>query len=266
VTSTSPTIHRKTTRRECRQEAIDIELLGRDAAQLLAFALKRASPSDRDYKDLITRYGREVNFRDLVNGMADGLGLVIIDPGPNARNTGLAVCCSDRNSPFAPTIDTYQLRFRQDYRPAIPLVHLGVMSYYFPNLEADDEYSARPGSPEQVMQHLRAIAVEMQAADRQDDAVPSTLRKAYQLVLEIPEVGENDADGRKGRNTLLGMVRAVMDQLVEMNYLRISTEGKETIYQPRQIYHLYVRRYAGGTMAQLLERIDASAGPREKPR
>lgn len=248
------------------QETIDMELLGREAARLLAFVLKRASPSDRDYKDLITRYGREVDFRDLVNGMADGMGLALIDPGVNARNTGLAVCCSDRNSPFAPTIDTYQLRVRQDYRPAIPLVHLGVMSYYFPNLQADEEYSARPGSPEQVMQHLRAIAVEMQAADRHLDAIPSTLRKAYQLVLDIPEVGENDADGRKGRTTLLGMVRAVMDQLVETNYLRISTEGKELIYQPRQIYHLYVRRYAGGTMAKLLERIRASGDSKEDSR
>lgn len=248
------------------QEAIDLGLLAREAAQLLAFVLRRASPSDRDYRDLITRYGREVDFRDLVNGMADGLGLAIIDPGPNARNTGLGVCCSDRNSPFAPTIDTYQLKIRQDYRPAIPLAHLGVMSYYFPNLEADDDYSAKPGSPEQVMQHLRAIAAEMQAADQQDDGIPSTLRKAYQLILEIPEVAENDADGRKGRSTLLGMVRAVMDQLVDMNYLRLSTEGKETIYQPRQIYHLYVRRYAGGTMAQLLERIRAGANSREETR
>lgn len=248
------------------QEATDMELLGRDASQLLALALKRASPSDRDYKDLIARYGREVDFRDLVNGMADGLGLAIIDPGPTARNTGLALCCSDRNSPFAPTIETYQLKVRQDYRPVIPLVHLGVMSYYFPSLEADDEYSARPGSPEQVMQHLRSIAVEMQAADRQNDEIPSTLRKAYQLLLEMPEVGENDADGRKGRNTLLGIVRAVMDQLVEMNYLRISEEGKETVYQPRQIYHLYVRRYAGGTIAQLLDRMRTGANLWKSPR
>ena len=248
------------------QEATDIELLGREAARLLGFALKRASPSDRDYKDLITRYGRDVDFRDLVNGMADGLGLAIIDPGVNARNTGLAVCCSDRNSPFAPTIDTYQLKVRQDYRPAIPLVHLGVMSYYFPNLQAEEEYSARPGTPEQVMQHLRAIAVEMQAADRHLDIVPSTLRKAYQLVLDIPEVGEYDADGRKGRTTLLGMVRAVMDQLVETNYLRVSTEGKDLVYQPRQIYHLYVRRYAGGTMAKLLDQLRAGGNRGEDAR
>jgi len=240
-----------------------MEILGREAALLLGFALKRASPSDWDYKDLIVRYEREVGFRDLVDGMADGLGLAIIDPGVNAPTTGLAVCCSDRNSPFAPTIDTYQLKVRHDYRPAIPLVHLGVMSYYFPNLQDDEEYSAKPGTPEQVMQHLRSIAVEMQAADRQLDMIPSTLRKAYQLVLDIPEVGEHDADGRKGRTTLLGMVRAVMDQLVETNYLRVSMESTEPVYQPRQIYHLYVRRYAGGTMAKLLEQVRAAADRRE---
>jgi hypothetical protein len=240
-------------------QSIDMELLGREAAQLLVYALKRASPSDGGYKELITRYGRETAFRALVEGMADGLGLAIIDPGPNARNTGLALCCSDRNSAFAPNIDTYQLKVRHEYRPAIPLIHLGIMSFYFPNLEVDDEYSAKPGSPERVMQHLRAIAEGIHTADKQKGEIPSTLRKSYQLLLEMPEVGENDADGRKGRNSLLGIVRAVMDQLVEMNYLRTSTEGQDTVYQPRQVYHLYVRRYAGGTMAKLLDRILTSA-------
>ncbi len=243
-------------------ETIDLQLVGREAAQLLSFALRRSNPSEGGYKDLIARYGRDVSFRDLVDGMADGLGLAIIDPGPNARNTGLAVCCSDRNSPFAPTIESYQLKVRYDYRPVIPLVHLGVMSFFFPNLEANEEYSAKPGSPERVMQHLRAIADEIQAADKRN-SLPSTLRKAYQLMLDIPEVAEHDDDGRKGRNTLLGIVRAVMDQLVEMNYLRTSNEGTEIIYQPRQIYHLYVRSYAGGTMAKLLDRIRKDSASKE---
>jgi len=237
-------------------EALDLKLMARDAARLLSFTLKRASTSDAEYRELVIRYGRDAIFRDAVDGVADGLGLAIIEPGPtNARNSGLAVCCSDRNSPFTPTVETYQLRVRQEYRPAIPLVHLGVMSYFFPNLDADEDYSAKPGTPERITQHLRAIAEEMRAADQNATNIPSTLRKAYQLILDISEIGERDDDGRKGRSTLLGIVRAVMDQLVEMNYLRSSTEDAGTVYQPRHLYHLYVRRYAGGTMAQLLTSI-----------
>ncbi len=99
------------------------------AAELICFALqpKIARGADERYGALWSDYRTDENFRDIVDAVANGLGLVVID----ATDQGLIVAPMDK-SPFSFRLADYQRGLDSKRRMLIGLVHLVIAAVSYP--------------------------------------------------------------------------------------------------------------------------------------
>jgi hypothetical protein len=217
--------------------------LSQAAGRLIAFGLRpRLRPAHHEeYAKLVADYRSDGRFRDLVEGVCDGLGLVILDVG----DFGLVVGAAE-DSVFAWRLDDYRANLGVDERLLHGLVQLGIASFCFPNAESLD------ASEEQVVHTVSAAAVErdlretclrlQQRLGREDvpEAVPELERA---LALYLAQASTKDAKVR-ARKTTMAMVQTALDKLSEQGLLVLVSEVDGGTYKTQARYQIQVRELA----------------------
>lgn len=180
------------------------------AAQLVGYGLQpRLRPAAAaGYADLVARHQSDVAFRDLVEHVADGLGLLVLD----ADVVSGVVLAAAPGSPFELRLGDYRTNLSADDRLLHGLIHVAIAAYVYPTAASLSDDEVRHASVVNVERFLRA-ACERLAERQGGDGDASERAQAWQLYLRRQSARET-ADGRVGVSTTTGMVRYAFERLV----------------------------------------------------
>lgn len=224
-----------------------------DAARMIAFGLRpKLIPSrDLSYSELVKRFGEDAAFRDVVEAVAEGLGMTVL--GVSAR-TGI-VLGPVADSAFEQKFDDYARRAilgdrRDQERVLHGLVHIAIAALAFPRPDdlAADTYVGRV-SVEQVDSVVREacklLSAKATAAEEAGDPLQETpeLERVWRVYLRRPETALTK-DGRVAPSTTQGIITKALRFLVDQGFLaRVNDEDSGT-YRTTPRYQVQVRELA----------------------
>ncbi|MBP2365550.1 hypothetical protein JOF36_001246 [Pseudonocardia parietis] len=217
------------------------------AARLVAFGMRpKALPGrDPDYADLVRRYREDDDFRDTVQRVASGLGLVVlaVDSAPGI------VLAATEGSIFEIRMDSYARRTaltnRQADKVLHGIAHLAVAALAFPRPDdlGDDSYVGRvsvelvDGAVREACRVLNERATG--PADPESDA--PQLEEVWRVWLRRPEATATK-DGRAGESTTRGIVGKALRFLADQGFL--VPVGADGAYRTTPRYQVQVRELA----------------------
>lgn len=192
------------------------------AARLLRHALnpkERPTPASQ-YRELLDRYQTDVNFAEIVERIADGLGLDI----HQTSQLGLLIS-GHVDSPFGVTIDNCGLPVRktgeqrlQDRR-CFGLVLLSIITYAYPNGEALVDPSNRPIRAVDVERFLEQRIRRLLSTDEEVGEPEAQLCEAARAWHDLPQLLLTER-GRLSRDCHRSYVNATLTFLVEQGRAR----------------------------------------------
>lgn len=192
------------------------------ASRLLRNALNpkdRPTP-DSEYRELLDRYKTDTAFAELVERIAEGLGLDVHPPSP------LGLLVSGRiESPFAITLENSGLPVRtpteqrlQDRR-CFGLVLLAIATYAYPHGEALLDPASLPVRPIEIERFLEQRISRLTELDSDPDQPEGQLREAAATWRDLPAYLPTDKQ-RIARDCHRWYVNKTLDFLVSQNRAR----------------------------------------------
>lgn len=217
------------------------------AARLVAFGMRpKALPGrDPDYADLVRRYREDDDYRDTVQRVASGLGLVVlaVDSAPGI------VLAATEGSVFEIRMDSYARRTalanRQADKVLHGIAHLAVAALAFPRPDdlGDDSYVGRV-SVELVDGAVREacrVLDERAAGPADPESDAPQLEEVWRVWQRRPEATATK-DGRAGESTTRGIVGKALRFLADQGFL--VPVGAEGAYRTTPRYQVQVRELA----------------------
>lgn len=234
----------------------DQELLAA-AGQLIQYGLRpRTFPGqDRDYRDLLTRYRMQLEFQEVVDSVAGGLGLSVAA----ATEAGFFLAAQP-GSVFAYSLSSFR-RDRGGSTYDDRLLHglgmVAIVAYYFPS-GRDLEHERHPqATPRDVDRFLRAACQQLsRVQDRPDGASDqSEFEQAWRLYLRQKEAVETE-DGRRAQRGTLAVLERCFAMLESQGLVRQARDtSANPPYQPMERMRLMVGTVAGHDAFEQLQRI-----------
>jgi hypothetical protein len=228
------------------------------AAALVALGMRpKLLPSrDTGYAELVSRYGEDDVFKDLVHRVAAGLGLIVLAV---TQQSG-AVLAATEDSAFEIKMDEYARRTALQNRGVDKvlhgLAHLAVAALAFPRPDdlGNDAYVGRV-SVDQVDAAVREACRVLQerteggALDPLSEALE--LERVWRVYLRRPAT-TTTKDGRAAADSTRGIVARALRFLAEQGFL--VAVGDSGTYRTTPRYQVQVRELAAQrTFDELLE-------------
>ena len=221
--------------------------------RLISYGLKSSKPSrDSEYRQLLDRYKYEEGFAEAVDAVLEGLGLQILNETIQGLRAGLVLGCHGYASPFAPNIESHARGLNQEQRMALAIIHLAIMSYYYPQVDADeDDFRSRSGTPSELATDIRHVCETLSMRNEDEEGPPNDVRLAYESYLAMPP-----APARGGfltKSTQVGLVNFALSELQKNGFLAVDGgDGPNTRFISLPKYRIYVRRLSSHHAAKLV--------------
>ncbi|OLT11328.1 hypothetical protein BJF78_26925 [Pseudonocardia sp. CNS-139] len=226
----------------------------RAAAELITFGLaRRARPVEgSDYRALLDRYRTELRFKDVVDTMAEGLGLEVL----GTPRAGI-VLVPEPGGPFATRMSDLR-PMDQDERLVFGLVLVGIAAYAYPNEVDFDDPETKLVDVLRIDEFLRAAIAALPPPDLDGRA-----RAAADVYADLPSFVPTQT-GRRARGCTLRAVEEVCGWLVEQGAAREApTLGPDT-YHLTDRFRLLVADSAGNAALEALRTVRAAAQQEEE--
>lgn len=210
----------------------------REANELLSYALDNANRprSDERYRLLLRRFQTEPAFAELVNALAEPLGLRILAADDLF---GLILDATER-SPFAPTLDALRKSLRipstVEDRLIFGLIIAGIAAWCYPTGDAFSEPGLRHVRAAQVERKLRELCERLarEAADSEPD-----LARAFQAYAARKPYKQGKGGGMT-HDCTLWMVGHTLRWLSEQQFLIRDAKDSE-LYRATDRFRHHVR-------------------------
>ena len=183
------------------------------AAQLIGYGLQpRLRPAGTaGYADLVARHQGDATFRDLVDHIADGLGLIVLE---TSAVTGIVLAAAP-GSVFELRLSDYRSSMSADDRLLHGLIHVGIAAYVYPTPASLTDDDVRHATVTAVERFLRTSCERLR--DRHGDGAvtdgQAETEQAWRLYLRR-QATRDTADGRVGVSTTSGMIKYAFERLV----------------------------------------------------
>lgn len=225
------------------------------AAQLLGYGLQpRLRPaSTAGYADLVARHQSDVVFRELVDGIADGLGLIVLE----ADGVSGIVLAPAPGSVFEPRLADYRANLSGDDRLLHGLIHVGIAAYTFPTPASLADDDVRHASVVTVERFLRTACGRLRERHGDAAADATETEQAWRLYLRR-QATRDTTDGRIGVSTTTGMIKYAFERLVAAGMATRTAATDGGTYRLLRRYRTGVREL-GATAAyrELMEAMRA---------
>jgi len=197
----------------------------RDAAALLYKAMGAyASPgSDVEYRHLLARYRADSAFSEVVNGIAAGMELAILD----VSERGLVIAPSGKKSRFSIKIGDLRLNMGEREKVAMVLVHMAIGTVFYPTTDhlEDEGRTPFPSSLTDIREKVVGIANQLRVAAEGDSYPAEELRPGWSLLLDLQEVMPDAS--RASMSSVHGIVKVCLMRM--LTYGLVRKEGREEI-------------------------------------
>ena len=230
---------------------------GARAGRLISYGMRpKARPANEpDYADLVRAYQDDAAFKSLVDDVASGLGLLLLEAGEH----GLVVA-AEQDSVFAMRLGDYRRQTMSvEERLCHGLIQVAVAAWCFATAqELEDPRSVvKRLSVGQVVRYLLALCQELQSGEEDDyEAASPELREAWRSVLTRPET-RSTPDGRRSASSLHGMVSYALERLEASGMLSRVSDDDGGTFRTLNAYKAQVRELAAHHAFQLLQRARA---------
>jgi hypothetical protein len=228
----------------------NIATISHDAGKLITFALRPTQTpwTIREYAELLRRYEEDTNFRAVVDGVTEGMGLRIVDVGRN----GLFLAAGE-GSPFRLTGDDYKANMSAQERVLHGVIQVAVAAFSFPKaevLDQDDNVAPAQVTPAALAEYIRKFA-ETEAARFPTDTVEETgERRVWREALSRALTMETSS-GKESAKSLTGMCRQALDFLERQGLMRMVSEEK-CIFQGTTALRIRLKYYAAHELLMLM--------------
>ena len=198
---------------------------------------------DAEHRELISEFISNSVFRDLVNDIARGLELTILD----ATMSGLVLAPASAESKFALKISDLKSNLEINQKVGLLLSQIVIAATFFPTTESleDESYSAPPASLIDFRNNLESFLHRIKEApslERDDDG---TIAAGWQFLLTLPQANPNSE--RAALNSLNGYVKTSINHLEQGGMLAIerkSMSDEQTLYAPTFRMRVHLREFA----------------------
>jgi hypothetical protein len=228
-------------------ESLNIDAL--EAARLIAKALRirHSTLRDADYARLLNRWQADPAFRSLVEVIAEGLELTVLEAG----RTALWVAPSDADSLFAASLSEVREKLGEVDRGLLALLQVSIAATFFPSGRMLSSAADEP--PSATLEHLLNVLLELceQLRRRHADDVEladAGLREAWRAVLAKPL--RQPESSRAALSSLEGMVRTVLARLEDYGLLKKETGADHDYWLPTPRYRAQLHELAANTVFQ----------------
>lgn len=224
----------------------------RAAAELITFGLaRRVRPVEgSEYRGLLDRYRAELRFKDLVDTMAEGLGLEVL----GTPRAGI-VLVPDPGGPFATRLGDLRT-MDQDERLVFGLILIAIAAYAYPNEVDFDDPETKLIDIIRIDEFLRAAIEGVQL--RRDDDPDGRARAAAEVYADLPSFVPTQT-GRRARGCTLRAVEEVCGWLVTQGAAReAATLGPDTFHLTDR-FRLLVADSAGNAALEALREVRREA-------
>ncbi len=224
------------------------------ASQLLAFGLNRtARPVDgSDYRLLLDRYRTDIRFKDVVDAIAEGLGLEVL----GTPRTGL-VLAPQSTGPFATRLADLKVMTAED-KLVFGLVLLALATYAYPSEVDLDDPDIKLVNVVKVDEFIRGAIAGLRRIDAPDGSAGERARAAADVYSDLPSL-ISTRTGRRGTGCTLRAIEVVCSWLVEQGAAReAKTLGPDT-YQLTDRFRLLVGDSAGSEALDVLRQTRRTA-------
>jgi hypothetical protein len=160
-----------------------------DIGTLLSFALQPTKrPSSDDYKRTLARYRSEVEFRDAMNGVLDGLSVKAVADSDFGLFLGV-----EPESPFAFRMSDMPSSQKPEQRLLWGLVLLGVAAYAYSTAADLEEERVRYVNETDFEAWLRSRCEQMRSREGVGEVVPEEgMEQAWRIFADMPTVFKAD--------------------------------------------------------------------------
>ena len=223
-----------------------------EASQLIAFGLrpKLLPREDAEYGQLISRYRADTEFADLVDHVACGMRLQVLD----VTTTAGAVLGAQADSLFAVRMADYSTRAAQttDSRVIHGLIQLATAALCFPRpADLDDPDRVARVSAEDIDEYVRELSRRLDAeyAESQLDppAEEMDLARVWRAYCSRPST-PSTLDGRAHQSSTLQFASKALGWLDGQGCMRRVSDDRGGTYQATDRYRILVRDFAGSDL------------------
>lgn len=190
---------------------------------------KLVPANDKEYRDLLALYEARAPFRALVEEVAQGLELEILDINPDGAFF-VAASLDSRFSFRLGDLTSSVLGLEEKAQFVLILTTIATMFYPTADRLADDSIDPPPATEAETLNVLKTVCHQCQRlAKNGDTSLPKELEPGWKSILEKPEA--RPEAGRRTRTSLDGLVSAVYRELVQHGLVRLdSDEGPSPRY------------------------------------
>ena len=225
------------------------------AGRLIQWGLRpKALPfNEPEYRELLRQYENRSDFRALVQGCAEGLGLVVLA----ANERGLFLGAKD-DSVFTQLPSSFRTgQVSGDDRLLDGLVELGIAATIFPrqrDLE-NDILEARPpvtvADVDATIRELVNVLKQQHALEPRPDAdrIDQGLWEAWQVYESRPQARRTKA-GRISSHSAHGLIELHLDRLVDLGCFTVDRQDTPARYRPTLRYQVLVQELAATKLYQ----------------
>ncbi len=227
-----------------------------DVGTLIGFAIQPTKRlSDPDYRRTLARYRSEVSFREAVDGILEGLSMLVLSAGDYGLILGART-----ESPFAFRAGDMSRSQEPQHRLLNGLVLAGLAAFAFPSAEELEEDRVRQVNEAELEQWLRVICRRLQGKEAAGEVIPEEgLDHAWRIFDQLQtDSRSNRTAGRLSLNSTLYWVHNVLSWLAENGMARPDTLGGEGHWQLTERFRIQVRHMGAGAAYEYLRGVHAA--------
>lgn len=229
----------------------DVQPTVRNAAKLVYKALNTSlSPvNDVSYRELLALYRAQPNFASDVQGIAEGMELVVLD----VSERGLVVAPISRESRFSARMADIRAVLKPEQKAALVLAHVAIAATFFPTTDGldDDSYIAPPASLANFRDILVSLAKRLKEIGNDEVELPYSLEPGWEHICWLPL--STPSTQRSSPNTLTGLVNLSINQMREGGLIRLDRTSEDeamSTYTPTHRFRVQLREL---TLRRLFE-------------
>jgi len=218
-----------------------------EASRLIAKALRPRLTTlrDADYARLLNRWRANPDFRAMVETVAEGLELQVLDAG----ETALWVAPVDETSLFAASLTEVRDKLGEVDKGLLALLQVAIAATFFPTGRLLSAAADEP--PTASLEHLLNVLLELcerLSGEHSDDVelADAGLREAWRAVLAKPL---RQPDSKVATlSSLEGMVKLVLKRLEDYGLLKRESGGEQDFWLPTPRYRAQLRELSANAI------------------
>lgn len=204
-----------------------LQSTARNAARLVYKALHftLAPGNDQEYRELLALYRADAAFAAVVQDVAAGLELAILD----VSERGLIVVPTSRESRFAIRMSDLRTGMSPDQKAALLLAHVAIAAVFFPTTDGldDDTVPPPPASVANFRDTLHALARRLKESSDLPSDIPPELAPGWEVLAALPVMVP--ASQRAAPNSLVGLVKLALTHMQANNLVRLDRETEDEV-------------------------------------